>query len=86
MELQLSLFCYTKVLLKRLCDGVALVARGKLMLEPSEKVHEIFAGLTDEQLERAMAEPADVKKKRTRHEQAVRHLTEAQAKLNSGLF
>ena len=43
IELQLSLHCYVKVLLKRLCDSLPLMARSLLMIEPHEILHQLFA-------------------------------------------
>jgi hypothetical protein len=84
LELQVSLHCYSKVLTKRLFDSVALMARDMLVIQPHIHLSEIMqSSISDDDLQRALAEDGATTKKRMYHENALARLVEAQQKLGN---
>lgn len=81
IELQLSLHCYVKVLLKRICDSAAMVARHLLMVAPHAKIPTMVASVSDEDLKRVMAEDQAMANKRAKIERSIQRLQSSLEKL-----
>ena len=74
IELQLSLYCYVKVFLKRICDWGAIMARQILVLGPHSDIHNMFGNISDPVLTKVLAEDKKATARRTKLIRSIEHL------------
>eukprot|EP00942_MAST-04A_sp_MAST-4A-sp1_P006192 g6192.t1 len=83
MDLQMSIHCYAKVLMKRLFDTIPILVRHLLVLHPYNCILSTIS-YSDDQLEILIAEAKEIQNKRLRCSRSIDRLTTSLKKL-SGL-